>query len=154
MPGIADSVADRMSDELAFNSKIDLWIVILVLVPVAACAWALAAYWNPLIARGWGLTALAAVPLAAGIVLPLWLIVSLRYFLSDDTLRVRCGPFHWRIPIPEITAVGPAREPLSSPAMSMDRIRIAYGSGQTLTISPEHKNEFLRQLDHRRKQAA
>jgi hypothetical protein len=143
-----------MSDELAFSSKIDLWIVILVLVPVAACAWALAAYWNPLLARGWLVAVLVAVPLAAGILLPLWFVVSLRYFLSDETLRVRCGPFHWRIPIHEITAVNPTPEPLSSPAMSMDRLRIEYGSGHALTISPEHKDEFLRQLDHRRKQAA
>jgi Bacterial PH domain len=143
-----------MSDELAFNSKMDLWILIVVLSAVAACVWGLAAYWAELLARGWLVTGLVAVPLAIGILLPLWLIVSLRYFLSPDTLRVRCGPFQWRISIRQITSVGPTQNPLASPAMSLDRLRIEYGPGQALAISPDPRDEFLRQLEYRRRQAA
>jgi len=143
-----------MRDELAFNSRIDLWLLILVLTAVSLCVWIIADNWEAMLARGWLFTTLIAAPLSAGILLPLWLLISLRYFLSDEMLRVRCGPFHWRIAIRDITAVSETREPLSSPAMSFDRLRIEYGDGRAVAISPEPRAEFLRQLEHRRSQAA
>jgi hypothetical protein len=138
-----------MSDELAFNSKMDLWILILLLTAVAACLWGVAQIWDANSAILWPLAAL----LALGVLMPLWIIVSLKYFLSDDCLRVRCGPFHWRIPIKDITAVTPTNAAKSSPAMSLDRLLIEHGSNDRVMISPEPRKEFLRQLEHRRKQA-
>lgn len=143
-----------MSDEIAFNSKIDLWLLIVLLTAVALCLWIVAESWNGILARGWLFGALVAVPLVIGIVLPLWLIVSLKYFLSDRQLRVRCGPFTWCVPIAEITAVAPTNNLLSSPAMSLDRLKIEYGQGKAVMISPEPREEFLRQLEFRRRQAA
>jgi hypothetical protein len=46
--------------------------------------------------------------------------------------------------------VDSTRNPLSSPAMSLDRLRIEYGQGKAIMISPEPRAEFLRQLEHRR----
>ena len=143
-----------MSDELAFNSKIDLWILILLLSAVALCGWILADYWTLLLRRGWLLASLLAVPLAIGIVLPLWIVTSLKYYLSDRSLRVRCGPFQWRIAISDIKGVDPTRNSVSSPALSLDRLRIEYGAGRAVLISPEPREEFLRQLEHRRRQVA
>ena len=140
-----------MSDELSFNSKIDLWLLILVLAGVSVCVWGLAESWNGLIARDLGLAVLVIALLALGVALPLWILISLRYFLSDDMLRIRCGPFRWQVQIGEITAIDSIRSPYSSPAMSLDRLRIEYGDGRSVMISPEPRAEFLRQIEHRRK---
>jgi hypothetical protein len=138
-----------MSDELAFNSKTDLGILILLLTAVTACLWGVASIWD---ANSIVLWPVAAV-LGVGILVPLWMIVSLKYFLSDDRLRVRCGPFQWRIPIRDITAVTATNSAQSSPAMSLDRLLIEHGENGRVMISPEPRAEFLRQLEHRRKQA-
>jgi hypothetical protein len=142
-----------MSDELAFSSKVDLWLLIVLLVAVAICGAILAHNWNELLGRGWLFTALIGIPLAIGVIFPLWIVVSLRYFLSDQALRIRCGPFTWRIALGEITAVSETSNPLSSPALSFDRLRIEYGNGRAVMISPEPREEFLRQLNHRRQTA-
>jgi carbon starvation protein CstA len=141
-----------MNDELGFGSKIDLWLLIAALTAVAVCGAALAHNWNSLLAQDVWFTALVVILLGIGIVIPLWILLSLRYFLSATRLRVRCGPFSWRIAIGEITGVVPTRSALSSPAGSLDRVRIEYGNGQALMISPEPRAEFLRQLEHRRKE--
>jgi membrane protein YdbS with pleckstrin-like domain len=142
-----------MSQEIAFNSKIDLWLLIVLLAVVAACLWGITDFWNAILAQGWVFTLAIALPLGAGVLMPLWILLSLRYYLSDRTLRIRCGPFRWIIPIDRITAVTPAQDPLSSPALSLDRLRVDYGKGSAVVISPEPRAEFLRQLEHRRKQA-
>jgi len=139
-----------MSDELAFNSKIDLWLLILLLTGVAACLWGVAKIWDSNTALLWPV----AVLLAVGILLPIWILVTLRYYLSNDNLRVRCGPFRWLIPIRDIAAVTATNDSKSSPAMSLDRLLIEYGAGNRILISPEPREEFLRQLDYRRKQVA
>jgi hypothetical protein len=139
-----------MSDELAFNSKMDLTLLIAVLIVPIVCLWVAGQYWQSIAGGNWPL----AVPLALGIALPLWALASLRYFLSDETLRIRCGPLHWRVPIREITEVEPTQSLGSSPAMSADRLKISYGSERAVMISPEPRQEFLRQLEYRRKQSA
>jgi hypothetical protein len=139
-----------MHDELAFNSKIDLWMLIVLLTAVAACLWGVAKIWDANSAILWLLTPV----LAAGILLPLWILGTLKYFMSDETLRVRCGPFRWLIQIRDIRSVTPTNDPKSSPAMSLDRLEIGYGDDKSLLIAPEPRAEFLRQLEHRRKQAA
>ncbi|MDX1562212.1 MAG: PH domain-containing protein [Gammaproteobacteria bacterium] len=131
-----------MSDELGFNSKADLGLLAVALGVVAICVWLAAAFWEQD-------TGISVVLIAVGVLFPLWLMLSLRYFMSDDTLRIRCGPFKWRIPIAAITSVEPVRSVLSAPALSLDRLRIDY-SGRSVMISPEPRGEFLRQLEHRR----
>ena len=139
-----------MHDELAFNSKIDLWMLTVLLTAVAACLWGVAKIWDASSAMLWLLTPVLAV----GILLPLWILGTLKYFMSDETLRVRCGPFRWLIQIRDIRSVTPTNDPKSSPAMSLDRLEIDYGDDKSLLIAPEPRAEFLRQLEHRRKQAA
>ncbi|MGD8339144.1 MAG: PH domain-containing protein [Gammaproteobacteria bacterium] len=139
-----------MRDELAFNSKMDLWMLILLLSAVAACLWGVAKVYDANSTMLW----LLLPVLAVGILLPLWILGTLKYFLSDETLRVRCGPFHWLIPIRDIKSVTPTSDAKSSPAMSLDRLQIEYGDHRSLIISPEPREEFLRQLEHRRKNAS
>ncbi len=78
-----------------------------------------------------------------------WLIHPLHYEITSSKLNVRAGPLRWRIALEDIDEVYPTRSPLSSPALSLDRllIRYEYGNGSNaLMISPVDKKAFLKDL--------
>jgi hypothetical protein len=65
---------------------------------------------------------------------------------------VRGGPFRWRIPLAAIVSVTPTRNPLSSPACSLDRLRITHRGPRGergLLVSPASKTGFLDALARR-----
>lgn len=130
-----------------FRSKVDRWLVLVLgaagILAVVAVGAAFQTGEMPLLA------ALAILLFAVG--LPTWILATTRYDLSNELLVVRSGPFRWRIPLSEITSVATTRNPLSSPALSLDRLRLEYGKGRALMISPRDKDEFLRALAARRK---
>jgi len=96
------------------------------------------------------LVAAAATILVAGGT-PAWIFATTRYDLSGGTLIIRSGPFRWSIPVADIKSITPTRNPLSSPALSLDRLRIEYGRERAVMISPNQKEAFLRALEtHRR----
>jgi hypothetical protein len=134
-----------LTDQLVFRSKVDLWLLVLLMLAVAACLVVASQYWDAVSARFWWVGLL----LAAGMLLPLWILFSLRYFMSDTQLRVRCGPFNWTIEIADIAKVAATDSAASAPALSLDRLRIDYASGRSVMISPEPRHEFVRQLEHR-----
>ncbi len=125
---------------ICFRSKVDTWLWGVILFTVGISAYA------------GGLCVLEGEWLAAlliglfGPVVPLWLLFSTRYIVADNRLRVRAGPFSWVIPLDEITSVQPSRNPLSSPALSLDRLVIRYGRGHSLMVSPREKDAFLRAI--------
>lgn len=132
-----------------FSSKIDTWLlVVLVGAAVVGMVGAGAA-----ISRDARALPVALFILFVGVVLPLWILSSTRYALDDVHLIIRSGPFRWRVPIAEITSVTPTRNPLSSPALSLDRLRIEYGRGRAVMISPADKDSFLHALESRRRVA-
>jgi hypothetical protein len=49
----------------------------------------------------------------------------------------------------DIRTVTPTRNPLSSPALSLDRLRIDYGRGRRIMVSPRDPGAFLRELRRR-----
>ncbi len=94
-----------------------------------------------------------SVLLAASAAFPIWLLYSTDYRLTARELVVRAGPFHWTIALDSIEEVFPTHNPLSSPACSLDRLRIRYGgSGFGIMISPEDKSRFLQELQAREPQ--
>ena len=69
------------------------------------------------------------------------------YSLDPNNLTIRLGPFSKAIPIADITEAYPSRNPLSSPAWSLDRVRIRLASHWFgALISPVRKHEFLAEL--------
>ena len=88
-----------------------------------------------------------------GVVLPAWVVAATNYTITDSELLIRSGPFRWAVPIREITSVTPTRSPLSSPALSLDRLRIDFGKGRSVMISPLNREAFVRDLESRRKAA-
>jgi hypothetical protein len=92
-----------------------------------------------------------SVLITAGV--PVWICTTTRYDLSRQSLIVRSGPFRWSIPLADIKSVTPTRNPLSSPALSLDRLRIEYGQGRAIMISPSDKGAFVRALENHQRAA-
>jgi len=128
-----------------FKSKVDRWLIpALMMPPLATLAMAAKA-----IATGKGIdiglslgTALFVGALYGGLVFPL------RYVLGNGRLEIRNGLCRQKIAFTEIQAVRPTRNPLSSPALSLDRLEVRWGPGlfQFVMISPTPREEFVQQL--------
>ena len=140
------SVGGRQRESsVEFSSKRDAWLVCsLWLSIIGMGAGALVIWWAPasLIFR-----ASMSGFLALGAAFIVWLMNSTTYRLTDRSLVVRAGPFRWTIDLHSIEAVFPTRNPLASPALSLDRLRIVHrASSFGIIVSPEDRAEFLRQI--------
>lgn len=126
-----------------FRSRRDLWLVLLVgaaeVLAVVAVALAAARSGGPSLWLG-----LVAVVLGGGLVL--WIFLDTGYTVEPGRLRVRSGPFRWAIPLARVDEVRPSRNPLSSPALSLDRLAIRGGGRLLALVSPEDRSGFLRAL--------
>ena len=128
-----------------FRSKIDTWLLLLLVVAIAGQFWALVAVLNAnQSATISGLTALIIIP---GILLTASVLMRTHYTVGGGVLRIVSGPFRWSIPIADITEVADSRSPFSSPALSLDRVRISYGAHKHILVSPEDKVGFLRAIE-------
>lgn len=96
------------------------------------------------------LSAALRILFALAIAFMLWTLLNTGYTLDARTLYVRSGPFRWTIALEQIHSVTATRDTRSGPALSFDRLRIDYGSGRSMLISPRDKDAFLRDLEHRR----
>jgi membrane protein YdbS with pleckstrin-like domain len=134
---------------MIYHSKTDTWFVILtafaILIPL------LAGIYNVVMPNrapqaGWS-SLLLGLFLAAFV---LCVTYPLYYEITDSALKIRCGLFiREEIPLPAIVAVYPTNNPLSAPALSLDRLRINYtrnGRERFGLISPKNKEGFLQEL--------
>jgi hypothetical protein len=78
-----------------------------------------------------------------------WTLLATYYVIDATSLVVRSGPFHWTISLRDIRSVKPSRDIRSGPALSFDRLRIEYGAGRVLMVSPREKEAFLADLARR-----
>ena len=130
---------------MRFESKRDLWVVLVmrimpfVLLAVIADVW----YMQHHDVRG---------PVIGGLILVVVelfffesMLRSTYYLIDGGTLFVRSSILTWRVPIAEIRAITPTRNSRSSPALSLDRLRIEYGS-KAIMVSPEDKQKFIEAL--------
>jgi membrane protein YdbS with pleckstrin-like domain len=76
------------------------------------------------------------------------LVFPMRYGITDEEIVVRHGVVRQRIPLAKIREVYPTRSPVSSPALSLDRLHIQFGDGffKAAMISPADKDGFLQEL--------
>jgi hypothetical protein len=125
-------------------SKVDAWLAVVLaatsVIPPLAAILMLIVDFHP-----WRFAVLA-IAIGAGTYLPLWVLIGTRYSLEHGQLTARSGPFAWRVQVADITAVAPSHDPRSAPALSLDRLAIAYDGGRTLLISPEDSERFLAEL--------
>lgn len=134
-----------------YKSKVDTWILVVLVFAMAVCVFAsVAVAFSGSPDTRWALF----MTIGFGILLPLWLLVSTHYTLDSRILVVRSGPMKWRVPISEISSITPTHSVLSSPALSLDRLRIDYGRGRQLMISPSNREQFLKEIEVLRRATA
>jgi len=125
---------------MTFHSKIDAWLALVLGIALAAILFA--AY--SVARQAAGAELIGAILLASvGLVLILWPLLSTSYSINTDELLMRSGPFRWRVPLSKITKITPTRSPISSPALSLDRLRIDYGIGNVVLVSPSNQQAFI-----------
>ena len=130
---------------MVYRSKVDAWIALLVgggaLVSVFVGA--------TLLWQGQRLGWLVLLLMPGLLRLLAW---PIDYEVTSAELIIRAGVLRWRIPIASIVHVEPTRNPLSSPAWSLDRLRVRWRRGarvRWIQISPEDKQAFLSELTTR-----
>jgi hypothetical protein len=128
-----------------YPSKVDLWIfVLLLLLPLVELGITI----GSLIAGAWTAAAIGLIALLfvgclyGGCVLPM------RYGIGEEFLVIRFGICRSRVRIADILEVYRTSNPLSSPALSLDRLWIQHGPRwyQAVMISPRDQAGFITDL--------
>lgn len=87
------------------------------------------------------------------IIFLIWLpIFNTYYLVENNTLIINSLVFRWKINIDDITEIDPTHNPLSSPALSLDRLKIYYmknGEITSVMISPKDKERFFQAINKR-----
>ena len=127
-----------------FPSKVDRWLVIFIgamlVLELFVVIYMIRAGAGPLIVT-------FVLMVTVGFFLFVGLTLSRTYYVIDQRLlRITCGVFFWSIPLKDIHSVEPSRSPLSSPALSLDRLRVRYGNGKSILVSPADKVRFVKAL--------
>lgn len=138
-------MAKPQTEPTWYASKIDWWLALVICIPPLAAASVLV---SALVAGNTSSLIVGAV--TAGFVLCLYvgLLFPLRYGITASELVIQHGLIRRRISTIDIASVTPTRNPLSSPALSLDRIDIRYGEGFLghVLISPADREAFLEEL--------
>ncbi len=71
-----------------------------------------------------------------------------RYTLTDQSLRIKSGWLEDEVPLSRIRKAEFSRNPLSAPALSLNRIKLTLDDGSRL-ISPKDRAAFLADLEAR-----
>ena len=126
---------------MVFRSKVDAWLLWLVRLSLVGT---IAGVLATVISQGeteaaW--PAIAIVVVAYAFVE--WIFHSTYYMVDQDYLRIRSGPFRWRVLISEIESITPSNSVLSSPALSRDRLRVTYRGGRSILVSPGDRGSFV-----------
>jgi len=127
-----------------FRSKVDAWVIILLAAGMAGQLLAMAVVLQTGSPGRWRVV--TVILLALGMVLFASLPLRTHYTVADGRLLVASGPFTWCIKLSDIRRVEPSRAAWSSPALSLDRLKINYGRGKWLLVSPADKQDFLRAI--------
>lgn len=133
------------SDVRWFRSKIDWWMgLILLALPVVELGGLTAAV------RDSNSEAITSMAVGCGVVAAIYglLVIPIRYGVSSDRLVIRFGVVRRQIDLADIREVYPTHNPLSSPALSLDRLAIRTGDGPLgmSLVSPAQRDEFLSAL--------
>lgn len=127
-----------------FKSKIDRWLLFLLVAvmvfEVIVMSIAAMQAGDPRATVGLVVTALLIVVLIGS------LLTGTHYTVDGNTLHVVSGPFRWKVPVDQIQSVQATHSPLSSPALSLDRLQIQYGTRRRIMVSPADKAGFLRAI--------
>jgi len=115
-----------------YKSKVDWWLIAVILI----------AFGYPIVDGILSKEYVLSAVFIALLVLFYFLAKSIQYKIDGENLII------WRtkIPIQSIHKVYRTRMPLSSPALSLDRIGIVYNKYDEIFISPKEREEFIKEL--------
>ena len=89
---------------------------------------------------------LTSVVLLLAAILIVSILVGTYYTVDKTTLKIVSGPIRMRLRLDDINSVKATRNPLSSPALSLDRLMINYGKNRKVMVSPADKRGFLKAI--------
>ena len=129
-------------------ARIDLWVVVMVVMGLALLTLIVV----PLLIDP--RVAFAAKALVGGfgagaLLLTLGMAVPVRYTLEPAGLTVRAGLLKLRFAYPDIVRADRVISPLSGPAWSLVRVRVALAGGGWIEIAPRDREGFLSELARR-----
>jgi len=109
--------------DMICKSKKDLWLVGAITASVVVTAFA--GGYLLIVGPGTLERRIGFALLVTGII-PLLLCVPVHYLIEHGVLHVRSGFLRWTIPLRDILEVHRTPDPIASPALSLDRLRIIY----------------------------
>ncbi|WP_415060445.1 PH domain-containing protein [Flavobacterium sp.] len=115
-----------------YRSKIDWWLILLILgifgYPIV----------EGVLTKQYGLS----ITMISILFFMFWMFSKIKYIIEGTMLKV-----WWiKIDIHSIKRIYKTNNPLSSPALSLDRIAIVYNKYDEVLISPKLKKEFVDDL--------
>lgn len=134
---------------MKFRSKIDWWLLLIFIVITANIVIKIYEA-NHLYSLASNFPHLIIYSLVIFII---WLpIFNTYYVVENNTLVIKSLVFRWKIKLNDIIQIEPTHNPLSSPALSLDRLKIYYMKNEkiaTVMISPKNKEAFLQAINKR-----
>lgn len=128
-----------------FRSAVDPWVYALVVsLPILL----LRAVVPQLTEANSTIVILSVAILSPFIIIPAWLLMATYYRVDSAMLRIQAGPFSWSVPLEQIRSVTASRSLISSPALSMNRLKIEYGRARSILVSPKNKVAFIEAIGH------
>ncbi len=77
----------------------------------------------------------------------LMLSLKLEYRITDTQLQIKClFLYNLKIPIENIRELRPTRDLTSSPALSLNRLRVRYNKFDDILLSPQNQEQFIVEL--------
>lgn len=131
---------------MKFRSKIDWWLLLIFVVITTNIIFKI---YQEVHHSSIG-TNFSHLMIYSLVILVIWLpVFNTYYVVENNTLIIKSLVFRWKININDITQIEPTHNPLSSPALSLDRLKISYmknGRIAKVMISPKDKEGFLNTL--------
>lgn len=130
-----------------FRSKVDWWFLgFIVAMSGLLAQLILTTYGKGILMQN----LLFVVVYALTILVLWWPLWSTRYVVDHEQLTIRSLWFKWVIPLTTIQSVKETDHSISSPALSLDRLKIEYlqqGQTKTILVSPKDKVAFKAALE-------
>ncbi len=138
-----------MSDKKVYKSKVDWWLAVLIVgLFLLGIGYVIAGVFHTI--KSGSLDYWSIITGALVVILIAFLVWPVNYTLTETKLIVRSGILNSKYDFSILTGAAPSRNFLSSPALSLDRLKITYkGKIGFFMISPVSKEEFMKDLASR-----
>lgn len=122
---------------MIYRSKIDLWLLLVVFIPLSI------PLWIGIRENSFDFL-LIELPIIAFIV---YLFLETKYRITGTVLNVKAGfLINEDIDIKTIKSIKKTYNPISSPALSINRLAISYEDSGYILISPKKRKKFIAHL--------